>query len=106
MRALYVERQEALVTAAQRHLGWLEVAAYPTGLHLIGWLPAGVDDREVSRRAAELGVEAPPLSAYRMTPGARGGLVLGFAGSDPGRIRQAVRKLAALRSFTVIPGDQ
>jgi GntR family transcriptional regulator/MocR family aminotransferase len=91
---LYAERQEVLVLAAQRECaGRLEVSPNATGLHLVGWLPEGADDREVSRRAAAYGVEARPLSTYRVRPGGRGGLVLGYAGYDLSRIRRAMRLL-------------
>jgi GntR family transcriptional regulator/MocR family aminotransferase len=95
MRTLYRQRQDALVRAAGRTLGsLLEVRPNPTGLHLIAWLPEGVDDRQASLRAASYGVEAPPLSAYRVAPQGRGGLVLGYAGYEPSLIRRAVRLLA------------
>jgi GntR family transcriptional regulator/MocR family aminotransferase len=95
MRTLYAQRQQALVMAAERECaGRLEVSPNATGLHLIGWLPEGVDERAVSRRAAAYGVEARPLSTYRVEPGGRGGLVLGYAGYDPRQIRRAMRLLA------------
>ncbi len=67
-RALYAERQAALVRAAQRTLGGLlEVAPAEAGMHLMGWLPVGVDDRVAARaalgprrgRAAALGLSSP-----------------------------------------------
>jgi GntR family transcriptional regulator/MocR family aminotransferase len=94
MRTLYAQRQEAMVLAARRECaGRLDVGPNATGLHLIGWLPEGVDDREVSRRAAAYGVDARPLSTYRSQPGGRGGLVLGYAGYEPRQIRRAMRLL-------------
>src|SRR5207253_2328479 len=63
MRSLYAERQAALVAAARRELGErLEVRPNATGLHLIGWLPPGVSDVAVARRALDAGVLAPPLT--------------------------------------------
>jgi GntR family transcriptional regulator/MocR family aminotransferase len=94
MRALYAERQEALVRAARRALGGLlELDPSPTGLHTVGWLPRGVDDREASAAAAAAGVEAPPVSAYRLRPSRRGGLLLGYGGITPRQIRDGVRAL-------------
>ena len=62
-RALYAERQAALVRAARRTLGGLlEVAPAEAGMHLMGWLPAGVDDRAAARAALARDVDAPPLS--------------------------------------------
>lgn len=100
MRTLYAERQETLLRAAGRELGGLlELGPCATGLHLMGWLAAGRDDRRASLAAARAGVEAPPLSGYCLEPRGRGGLMLGYAGADARQIRDAVRRLgAALRA--------
>jgi GntR family transcriptional regulator/MocR family aminotransferase len=99
MRVLYAERQAALVEAAQRELGGLlEVRPTEAGMHLVGWLPAGVDDKIASQRAKLYDVEAPPLSSYSSEPLERGGLVLGYAGVDADEIAAGTRRLAkALR---------
>ncbi len=101
MRALYATRQAVLVEAAQRELAdWLEVEPAEAGMHLLGWLPAGVSDTQVSRLAARRGITAAPLSAYRLIPGGRGALVLGYAGVDEWKIRAAVKELGhALREY-------
>jgi len=96
MRTLYAERQTALLHAMRRELdGCVSVAPAEAGLHLVGWLADGADDRTASRGAAAHGVEAPPLSAYRIERGARGGLLLGYAASLPRQIRDGVRRLAS-----------
>jgi len=97
MRSVYAERQEALLRAAKRELsGFVDVAPSATGIHLIGWLARDALDRQVSASAARLGVEAPPLSAYRVRASRRGGLVLGYGGVNPRQIRDGVRTLATL----------
>jgi GntR family transcriptional regulator / MocR family aminotransferase len=69
MPSLYAERREALLESAERELaGFLDVVPAEAGMHLVGLLPEGEDDREVSRRAAAAGVEAPPLSAFSLAP--------------------------------------
>jgi GntR family transcriptional regulator/MocR family aminotransferase len=100
MRTLYSDRQETLLRAAQRELGGLlEVCPCATGLHLMGWLEGGRDDQQASQAAARAGVEAPPLSSYCLERRERGGLLLGYAGSDARQIRDAVRRLgSALRA--------
>jgi GntR family transcriptional regulator/MocR family aminotransferase len=96
MRTLYRERQDALLRAARRELdGLVEVCPCETGLHLMGWLPDGVDDRQAFKAAARAGIEAPPLSSYSLEPCRRGGLLLGYAGSDVRQIRDGVRRLRA-----------
>jgi GntR family transcriptional regulator / MocR family aminotransferase len=95
-RALYAARRAALMEAARHELaGLLDLAASDAGMHLVGWLPTGVDDRVASRRAAARGVDAPPLSAYAIGPLARGGLLLGYAAVDEREIREGVERLAA-----------
>ena len=100
MRTLYMKRQAVLVEALAEHCGqWITTRPASAGLHLVGWLPAGWDDAAVSDRLAETGIIAPPLSGYSLTPLARGGLVLGYAAVDEGRIRATVRRMfLALRS--------
>jgi len=95
MRSLYLERQEALLGAVARELGGaLTIPAAGAGLHLAAWLAAGVDDEAVSRRAAEVGVEAPAVSSYCMERNRRPGLVLGYAGYSVGALRGGVKRLA------------
>ncbi len=99
MRALYAERRAALIEATERELaGLLEVLPAEAGMHLVGLLPEGEDDREASRRAASRGVKAPPVSAFSLGPSRRGGLVLGYAAFGKPEIDEGVRALAvALR---------
>jgi GntR family transcriptional regulator/MocR family aminotransferase len=97
-RALYAERQAVLVRAAGRMLGGLlEVAPAEAGMHLMGWLPDGVDDRLATRAALVHEVDAPPLSDYRARAarrGERGGLMLGYAAYTPREIDDACTRLA------------
>ena len=99
MRRLYAERQEVLLEAIGRRLGdRLQVAPAAAGMHLVGWLAPGSDDRAISSRAAEHGVEVAPLSRYGLGSVVRGGLLLGWAGYAPDESRRAVDRLAlALR---------
>jgi GntR family transcriptional regulator/MocR family aminotransferase len=95
MRALYARRQAALVEEAAHELpGLLDVGPAAAGLHLVGWLPEGEDDREASRRAANRGVEAPPVSLYGAELRVRGGLMLGYAAVAEREMRGGVRRLA------------
>ena len=78
--------------------GLLEVLPAEAGMHLMGWLPPGVDDRVAARAALARDVDAPPLSAYRIRPARRadrGGLVLGYAAYAPQEIEEACGRLAA-----------
>jgi GntR family transcriptional regulator / MocR family aminotransferase len=98
-RALYGERQAALLAAANHELaGLIELRAAEAGMHLVGWLPYGVSDTHSSQRAARAGVDAPALSAYALEPLERGGLLLGYAAVEQAEIWQGVQRLGkALR---------
>ena len=97
MRTLYAERQACLLEAARRELdGVLELAPADAGMHLVGWLPHNIIDRDITNAAAALGVEVLPLSRYAMNPLSRGALLLGYAGFNPAAIRSGVIRLAAV----------
>jgi GntR family transcriptional regulator/MocR family aminotransferase len=95
MRALYAERRDALKTAILEEApDLLEVDPQDAGLHVLGWLPDGVDDREITRHLAENGIMAPSVSYFFHRPPPRGALVLGFAGWSPPELLESVRAMA------------
>jgi len=95
MRALYAERQDALVSASRRELaGLLDVAPSEAGMHVVGWLPALASDRDLSHRAAAGGISAPAVSSYALRHRARPGLLLGYACVNARQIGEGLRKLA------------
>jgi GntR family transcriptional regulator/MocR family aminotransferase len=84
MRSEYADRQRALLAGVSRELsGVLEATPTDTGMHVIGWLNPAADDVAVSQRAWRAGVEAAPLSAYRIAATLPRGLLLGFAAIRP-----------------------
>ena len=92
MRMLYAGRQQLFVDAIREHCSdWLEVAPAPAGLHLVGWLPPGVNDVELAAKFSEKEVYTPPLSTYSLTSLKRGGLVMGYAGVNEMDIVAAVK---------------
>ncbi len=94
MRGIYEERQQILVAEAGKYLqGMIEINAAEAGMHLIGWLPAGVSDREVSRRASDAGLKTSPISALCLNETLRGGLFLGYTAFDEKQIKAGVKKL-------------
>ena len=96
MRGVYAERQHHLIDALRSECdGLVDAAPAGSGMHLVGWLPSTIDDRDVSRRAAARGVDAIPLSAFAVTRGAgRPGIVLGYAHVDRQTMVTAARRLA------------
>jgi GntR family transcriptional regulator/MocR family aminotransferase len=99
MRTLYAERQEVLIKAARKHLsGLLDIFPAEAGMHVMGWLPAPVNDWRASQIALEHGIEAPPLSAYCLETYHRQGLLIGYAAFNDQEINDGVKRLAgALR---------
>jgi GntR family transcriptional regulator / MocR family aminotransferase len=96
MRTLYAERQAALVAEIQHHLGdMLEIQSSEVGMHLVAWLPPGMDDQAAVRQAAAHGVDTVAISSFGMEPIQRGGLILGYAAVSELEIPDGVRRLAA-----------
>ena len=94
MRTLYAERQEVLIEMAHKFLGdMLELEPNNVGLHLVGWLPAGMNDDAVSKHLMADGIYAPPLSYFSLTPLPRPGLIMGYAAIPTNDIASAVKKM-------------
>jgi len=97
MRMLYMERRKALGEAIRKQLGeQLEVVDAEAGMHLVALLSPGVNDKIVSRKAAEAGISAIPLSSCYLKRPSRGGLVLGYGGASKDQIEHGVRILAKI----------
>lgn len=97
MRTLYEQRQKILVSECEKQLsGLLEVKKNAAGMHLVGWLPEGVDDRIISQKAAEKGLKLAPISDYSATKMPRGGLILGYTAFDERQIKDGVTKIREL----------
>ncbi|MEM7802451.1 MAG: PLP-dependent aminotransferase family protein, partial [Chloroflexota bacterium] len=95
MGKLYKERQATLVREIRSQLDdRLTISPAPAGLHLVGRLKSGIDDREVSNHLKHVGIDAPPLSNYSVTRLKRGGLVLGYASQGVDKIVEGVDKIA------------
>jgi GntR family transcriptional regulator/MocR family aminotransferase len=94
MRMLYMERRKALVEAIQIQMGDMsQVIGAEAGMHLVALLPPGTNDVTVSRKAAQAGISAMPLSICYLTPPTRGGLILGYGGANLRQIQDGIRKL-------------
>ena len=102
LKPVYDERRLALKEAL-RGSGQLEALDYGAGLHMVARLNDGCSDVAASARAAQLGVNAPPLSSYALARDDLNGFVLGFANTPPALARPAVeRLLEAIRGQEVV----
>jgi GntR family transcriptional regulator/MocR family aminotransferase len=94
MRMLYMERQKSLVKAIRSQMGdMLEVIGAEAGMHLVALLSRGIDDVAVSRKVAQNGISAIPLSSCYLKTPKRGGLILGYGGANVHQIHDGIRKL-------------
>lgn len=91
MRLLYGERAEIFQQACQAHLhGLVSVPPITTGLDATAVLPAHANDLEVANYLGSQGIEARPLSFYRVKKTPAPGLVLGFSAFDGDAIRAGI----------------
>ena len=97
-RRIYRHRRDTLIDALGRLFPEAIPSGIAAGLHLLVSLPAGVDDRRLSERAAAEGVGVEPLSKYRCRPrpDLAPGLVLGYGSVTPSETERGVRILAEL----------
>ncbi len=96
LRALYTERRGALHAALAAHLPDHPLAPSDAGVNQVVYLPPGVDDLALVRRAAKAGLAPAPLSTYYAAPAhVRPGLILGFAATPASELPAHVGRLAA-----------
>ncbi len=94
MRALYRERQDALVREIEsRARGRLTVQPSDAGMHLVAWLPRGTSERRVVDAAVREGIHVLGLSEFRVARGGPPGLVLGYGGVPARHVRDPVNAL-------------
>jgi GntR family transcriptional regulator/MocR family aminotransferase len=98
MRTLYAARRAALL-AALANLP-LEIDAPEAGIHCIGWLPDGLEETDVLRRAAAQGLDLWPVSKFCLSPLARQGLLLGYGSASQADLADGIRRLAAALDAT------
>jgi len=96
MRMLYGSRLENLKRAAARHASDLfEIPDREGGMSRVAYFLTDIDDNVAAAAAHAAGVSCMPLSHYRVTPGGRPGLILGFTGIDEENASIGMQKLAA-----------
>ncbi len=94
MRPVYRRRRDALLAALARHLPRLEPAGVSAGLHLVTWLPPGLDEATVVGAARQAGVALDAVGPYRITNPGPDGLIFGYATVNERAIAEGVARLA------------
>jgi GntR family transcriptional regulator / MocR family aminotransferase len=98
MRPVYRRRRDALLAALARDLPWLEPVGVSAGLHLVTWLPPGMDEAAVVGAARRAGVGLDAVGPYRITNPGPGGLIFGYATVGERAIAEGVARLARATS--------
>jgi GntR family transcriptional regulator/MocR family aminotransferase len=81
IRGVYAQRRAVLIAAVERSLSpWLRLEPSDQGMHLVAWLPEGVDDGAVCAAALTAGISVRAVSPMYAGPARRSGLMLGFGG--------------------------
>jgi GntR family transcriptional regulator/MocR family aminotransferase len=94
MRPLYRRRRDTLVRALRERLPDLEPAGIAAGLHLVAYLPSGLDETTLVDAAARRGVALYGFAPYRLAHEGRPGLIFGYATLDERAITEGVEVLA------------
>ena len=94
MRPLYRRRRDTLVRALRERLPEFEPAGIAAGLHLVAYLPSGLDETTLVDAAARRGVALYGLAPYRLSHEGRAGLIFGYATLDERAIAEGVEVLA------------
>ncbi len=94
MRSLYQQRQNALLrTIRSEARDLIEPIVLNAGLHLIGYLPEGLSDRQVGQEAARHGLLPRPMSDFVLAEKQLPALMLGFASLSEDAMPGAVARL-------------
>ncbi len=97
MRILYKKRQDELAEIInQWAYPFLKVHHSDSGMHLVGWLAAHLDDRQVSVRLQQHGITATALSEYVLQHRQPPALLLGYTAYSRKQMQTAVQKMAQL----------
>lgn len=97
MRKLYAERAACFEQAAARHLaGLLNVMPITTGLDATAILPRTSDDSKIATVLSAGGIDARPISFYRLSQATPPGLVMGFSALTTEEIEQGVKHMQPL----------
>ncbi len=97
MRELYRARRNIFLEELDRNLRDRLVAQPAHGGLQIACLLADqrLSDRKLATRAAQAGIDLPPLSRLYLRREAHNGFVMGFSALQPAAIREGTKKLAA-----------
>jgi GntR family transcriptional regulator/MocR family aminotransferase len=102
LRKEYGHRRRALVQAIEENLGAsVSYSRVEAGLHVMLFLPPGIDEDVLIREVAKLGVGVYPGKPYHLEQPARPSILLGFSGLSSDEICEGVVHISeALQSLS------
>jgi len=96
MRPVYRARRDTLLAAIEQHLPGFEPCGASAGLHVIAWLPPGMDEKRIVESVAAEGVALTGLARYHDDPAtARQGLLFGYGRVTESEIEEGIRIVAS-----------
>lgn len=93
IRVLYAERRQVLIDALQRELPDLSIQPADQGMHIVVWLPHGLNDVAIASTASKAGIALRALSPMCSENRQLSGLMLGFGGFTGPQLMDAVKGL-------------
>lgn len=96
MRPIYRERRDGMLAALRRHLPEFEPVGASAGLHVLAWMPRGLDEATFMRSAADAGVGLEGIAESRIAAGDRGAIVFGYASVSQRASNDGAERLATL----------
>ncbi|HEY7523997.1 MAG TPA: PLP-dependent aminotransferase family protein [Candidatus Limnocylindrales bacterium] len=96
MRPIYRRRRDAMLDALRRHLPGARPVGASAGLHILAWLPDGVDEAALVRGAAARGVGVDGMAPYHGGRGGPPGLLLGYGTLTVPAIEEGIRILGSV----------
>jgi GntR family transcriptional regulator/MocR family aminotransferase len=94
MRKSYDKKRLALLEALQQEVGEvLEFGPSDAGMHICGYLPDEIPDKQVALAAEKRGIELLPLSEFYIGGEPRNGIILGYTAIPLEHIGEGVKLL-------------
>jgi len=93
MRPIYRRRRDRLLGSLARHLPELRPVGASAGLHVLTFLPTGLDEDAIIAGASARGIAVAGLTSRRIVAGPPG-LIFGYGAIGEGAIDGAIRTLA------------
>ncbi|MFC3114060.1 MocR-like pyridoxine biosynthesis transcription factor PdxR [Cellvibrio fontiphilus] len=93
IRSVYGERREVLIGALEKEAPELKVQPADQGMHIVAWLPEGIDDIQIAEAARLAGIAVRAISPMCSANLKLSGLMMGFGGFSQDQLKAAARKL-------------